>query len=386
LGCLDPPPAYSRTVTDNFLTTKAMLVLVIDDQEANLRLIGTLLTSAGFDVMPAMSADQALTRLAASLPDVILLDMRMPGKDGFWLLQQLKGNQQTADVPVLFLTAAHEGEYVTRAIEEGAVDYITKPFVAEELIARVRAHAEAKQLRDRLRRAITEREEISALVAHDLKNPLFNISLNASMLSEVSGQPEQVLRIAASIEKSAQRAMAFVQHYLENRADMELRRGFEPTACDPLGLIAELIEELAPTLGIKNQHISCEQKLTAHVLADEQSLRVVLRNLLTNASKYSPSDSDITVSLRRGKPGSLQVAVLDQGPGVSPADQTRLFQRFVRLASRASGGESSSGLGLASAMQEARWMGGELWYEDASGGGAAFILELPLAGESATST
>jgi len=82
----------------------------------------------------------------------------------------------------------------------------------------------------------------------------------------------------------------------------------------------------------------------------------------------------------------LQVAVLDQGPGVSPADQTRLFQRFVRLASRASGGESSSGLGLASAMQEARWMGGELWYEDASGGGAAFILELPLAGESATST
>ncbi|MGQ0800869.1 MAG: hybrid sensor histidine kinase/response regulator [Pseudomarimonas sp.] len=368
-------------MSDNFLTTKAMLALIIDDQEANLRLIGTLLTAAGFDVMPAMSAEQALTRLAATLPDVILLDMRMPGKDGFWLLQQLKSNQQTADVPVLFLTAAHEREYVTRAIEEGAVDYVTKPFVAEELIARVRAHAEAKQLRDRLRRAIIEREEISALVAHDLKNPLFNISLNASMLSEVSSQPEQVIRIAASIEKSAQRAMTFVQHYLENRADIELRRGFQPTACDPLAVITELIEALAPTLASKRQQILCDQKLIAHVLADEQSLRVVLRNLFTNASKYSPADTDITVSLRRGKPGSLQMAVLDCGPGVSCADQTRLFQRFVRLGSRAEGGETSSGLGLASAMQEARWMGGELWYEDAAGGGAAFILELPLAGE-----
>jgi signal transduction histidine kinase len=110
-----------------------------------------------------------------------------------------------------------------------------------------------------------------------------------------------------------------------------------------------------------------------------EALGVVLRNLLSNAGKYAPPASTVTVLTRRGKPGHLQIAVLDQGPGISASDRSKLFQRFVRLGAEPTGGESSTGLGLASAMQEARWMGGELWYEDAPGGGAAFILELPLA-------
>ncbi len=364
---------------ESLLRTKASLVLVVDDQEANVRLMGAVLTGAGFDVMPALSADQALLRLTASLPDVILLDMRMPGKDGLWLLAQLKRDQKTADIPVIFVTAAHEREFVIRALDEGAVDYITKPFVAEELVARVRTHAESKQLRDRLRRAITEREEISSLVAHDLKNPLFNISLNANMLGEVAGQPEQVAKLAASIEKSAQRAMKFVQNYLENRADVELRRGYLPTVCHPTQLADDLLEELSASLSVRQQLLQRDYRLADPILADADAFQVVLRNLLTNASKYAPPASRITVSVRRGKPGFLQIAVLDQGPGISEADQLRLFQRFVRLSSRGDGSEQSTGLGLAAAMQEARWMGGELWYEDASGGGAAFIFELPLA-------
>lgn len=364
---------------ESLLRTKASLVLVVDDQEANVRLMGAVLTGAGFDVMPALSADQALLRLTASLPDVILLDMRMPGKDGLWLLAQLKRDQRTADIPVIFVTAAHEREFVIRALDEGAVDYITKPFVAEELVARVRTHAESKQLRDRLRRAITEREEISSLVAHDLKNPLFNISLNANMLGEVAGQPEQVAKLAASIEKSAQRAMKFVQNYLENRADVELRRGYLPTVCHPTQLADDLLEELSASLSVRQQLLQRDYRLADPILADADAFQVVLRNLLTNASKYAPPASRITVSVRRGKPGFLQIAVLDQGPGISEADQLRLFQRFVRLSSRGDGSEQSTGLGLAAAMQEARWMGGELWYEDASDGGAAFIFELPLA-------
>ncbi len=364
---------------NTLLSTKAPLVLVVDDQEANLRLMGAVLTGADFDIMPALSAEQAMARVAAGLPDVILLDMRMPGKDGFWVLQQLKSDQTTADIPVIFVTAAHEREHVVRALNEGAADYVTKPFVAEELIARVRAHAESKQLRDRLRKTIIEREEVSSLVAHDLKNPLFNISLNATMLKESSADPEQIAKIAASIESSAQRAMKFVQHYLENRADIELRRGYEPARCDAQKLMDDLVDELAPTFAAKQQRVQRDYRMSENLLADEAALSVVLRNLLSNASKYAPPSTQITLSIRRGKPGSMQIAVLDQGPGVSASEQNKLFQRFVRLGSRSSGGESSHGLGLASAMQEARWMGGDLWYEDASSGGAAFIVELPLA-------
>ncbi len=366
-------------MTDSLLSTKAALILVVDDQEANVRLMGTLLSAAGFDVMPALSGEQALQRLDASLPDLILLDLRMPGGDGLWVLDQLKRDQKTADIPVIFVTAAHEREFVIRALDEGAVDYITKPFVAEELIARVRAHAEAKQLRDRLRRALVEREEISSLVAHDLKNPLFNISLNAEMLGECADQPAEVQRIAAAIETSASRAMKFVQHYLENRADVELGRDYVPVSCSPVALVDELLEGMAASFVARQQVVQKDFRLPEKVLADPDSFQVILRNLLSNAGKYSPEGSRISISIRRGKPGHVQVAVLDQGPGISEAEQSSLFQRFVRLSSRASGTETSSGLGLAAAMHEARRMGGELWYEDASGGGAAFILELPLA-------
>jgi two-component system, sensor histidine kinase and response regulator len=360
-------------------TASPPVVLLVDDQEANIRLAGSVLGAAGFDLMPALSGEQALQRLRAAPADAVLLDMRMPGMDGFAVLQRLRHDPELADLPVIFVTAAHEREYVVRALEAGAADYITKPFVAEELVARVRTHTEAKRLRDRLRRAIREREEIASVVAHDLKNPLFTISLNAGLLREQAAQPERVEAIAATIGESAKRALDFVSHYLERRADVELRRGFEARRCDPRMLLDLLIAEFESTLSSKQQRIERELDALEPVLADVNAFGVVMRNLLSNASKYAPAASTITLLARAGRPGYLQIAVLDQGPGIPQAERSRLFQRFVRLSNAPTGGESSSGLGLAAAMQEAQWMGGELWYEDAAGGGACFVLELPLA-------
>jgi two-component system sensor histidine kinase/response regulator len=374
-----PQQRWTPLMSSQRTSTQAPLVLVVDDQETNIRLVGSVLTRAGFDLMPAMSGEQAFQRLRATQPDAILLDMRMPGMDGFEVLKRLKHDPELADLPVIFVTAAHEREFVVQALDAGAVDYITKPFVEEELVARVRTHTESKLLRDRLRRAIREREEISTVVAHDLKNPLFTISLNAALLREVADQPERVLAIARTIEESAKRSLQFVSSYLEQRADIELRRGYTPQVCD-LGLVLTvLLREFESGFAHKQQRLARELAVLEPVLADVEALGVVLRNLLSNAGKYAPPASTVTVLTRRGKPGHLQIAVLDQGPGISASDRSKLFQRFVRLGAEPTGGESSTGLGLASAMQEARWMGGELWYEDAPGGGAAFILELPLA-------
>src|SRR5688572_14392244 len=138
-------------------------VLVVDDQEPNLRLVGTVLTQAGYDVMPALTGEQALARIKARVPDVALLDMLMPGMDGFQLAERLRDDERTADVPIIFLTASNEREGLVRAFESGAVDYLTKPFVAEELVARVRTHLELKLVKDHLARIAREREELAAL-------------------------------------------------------------------------------------------------------------------------------------------------------------------------------------------------------------------------------
>lgn len=361
------------------LASPPPLVLVVDDQEANVRLAGAVLTGAGFDIMPALSGEQAFRRLSVSLPDVILLDMRMPGQDGFDVLARLKSDQSTADIPVVFVTAAHEREFVVKALDAGAADYITKPFVTEELVARVRTHANSKQLRDRLRKAIIQREELGSVVAHDLKNPLFAISLHAGLVRDAAGDAERVIKLANSIESSATKALDFVSQYLEARADVELRRGYEPRRCEPVLLIETIIEEFAEIVAHKGQTIETTFGRRDAILTDVDAFGVVLRNLLSNASKYSPPNSKITVQTRSGRPGMLQTVVLDQGPGIAAEQRKQLFQRFVRLSPRPTGGESSSGVGLASAMREAGWMGGELWYDDAPGGGAAFSLELPLA-------
>lgn len=357
----------------------APLVLVVDDQEANIRLMGQVLGAAGFDVMPALSGSQALQRLRAQAPDTILLDMRMPGMDGFAVLQRLQHDPELADIPVVFVTAAHERELVVQALEAGAADYITKPFVAEELVARVRVHAQAKQLRDRLRRAIREREEMAGMVAHDLKNPLFTIALKAGVLREQADDPERVRTLAGRIEAAAQRTMEFVSNYLEQRADVELRRGYQPAVCDSALLLQVLEREFDTVLANKQQRLQREAAELEPVLADVEAFGVVMRNLISNASKYAPAGSTITLACRRGRPGHQQFAVLDEGPGVPEAERPRLFQRFQRLSAQPTAGESSTGLGLAAALTEARWMGGELWYEDAPGGGACFVLELPLA-------
>jgi two-component system, sensor histidine kinase and response regulator len=126
------------------------VVLVIDDHEQNIRLVGQVLATAGYDIAPALSGHEGIELALASPPDLILLDMRMPGFDGFSVLAALREVPSVRDVPVIFLTANADRDSLIRAFSSGAVDYIVKPFVADELIARVRAHIELKLARDRL--------------------------------------------------------------------------------------------------------------------------------------------------------------------------------------------------------------------------------------------
>lgn len=361
--------------------TRASLVLIVDDQEANLRLLGRVLSEAGFDVMPASSGKQALQRMEAALPDVVLLDMRMPVMDGFAVLEHLRGRPEWADIPVLFLTAAHERDLLVRAFEAGAVDYLTKPFVSEELVVRVRTHSEHKRYRDKLRQAIREREDIATIVVHDLKNPLFNISLNAAMLKEEAPADSETAKRANSIESSAKRAIDFVERYLGRRASLELRQRYAAEAHSAHALLEAACVELQEEASRRGQVL---QQLPddglAQVACDRDAARMVLRNLLSNAIKYSPENATIELGAQSGAAGSIRLWVADRGPGVSPAQQSQLFKRYVRLSAEPEDSASSSGVGLALARQEAEWMGGELWHEPRREGGSVFVLKLPQAG------
>ncbi|MBS7458150.1 hybrid sensor histidine kinase/response regulator [Coralloluteibacterium stylophorae] len=372
-------PAARDTRSLAMLAGRAPSVLVVDDQEPNLRLISTVLRQAGHATLLAGSGERALELAAQTPPDLVLLDMMMPGMDGFAVLRALKEAPATAHVPAIFLTAASEREHLIRAFEAGAVDYLTKPFVAEELLARVRNHLELKLVRDHLRRVAHEREELAAIVAHDLKNPLSSIHFSAQLLQrggEGPPSPEKLVRI---IMTSTEDALAFIRRYLERRAEGELLRSFQSEPVDLRAVIERCAGRADVQVQAKLLRLEVEIQTEARALGDADALLQVLDNLISNAIKFSPPDGEIRIVVGRGSPGTVRVAVLDRGPGVSADEQKNLFRRYVRLATQPTGNEPSSGLGLALAKQDIAHMGGELWYESRAGGGSMFAFELPLA-------
>jgi two-component system sensor histidine kinase/response regulator len=170
-------------------TGTAARILVVDDQPANLRVVGMLLSRQGYQVVTADSGPKALEICETDPPDLVLLDMMMPGMDGFQVLEEMRAGAAPPSVPVVFVTAAQDRDLLLRAFDAGAVDYVTKPFLPEELLARVSAHVGLKLTRDRLERVAREREELVNLVAHDLKNPLSSVLFASEILITGATQP-----------------------------------------------------------------------------------------------------------------------------------------------------------------------------------------------------
>lgn len=352
------------------------LVLVVDDQATNIQAVGALLVQGGHDVMPALSGEQALQRCEQRTPDLVLLDMRMPGMDGFEVCAKLRENPRTADVPIIFLTAAHEREVLVKAFESGAVDYVTKPFVAEELLARVKTHLELKSTRDRLTQLAQERAELTQVVAHDLKNPLAGILMATETLAKATLEVPQATALKG-IRDSANRCLSFIDEYLGRWAQSEKPRTVELSAMVVKPILQDALAALRPVAEAQGLSLHLSMKDDPEVLVNARSLRHIIDNLISNAIKYGAKAGTIDLEANVGRSGMLRITVGDRGPGV-PADQHgNLFKRYVRLPG--SDAAHSSGLGLAISKEEAERMGGHLWYEDRDGGGALFSLVLPLA-------
>lgn len=351
------------------------VVLVIDDQEPNIQVVGQLLARAGYEIVPALTGEEGLQRAKASPPDLVLLDMRMPGMSGFDVLKALKADESTRDVPVIFLTADDDRDTLSRAFADGAVDYITKPFVAKELLGRVNTHIDLKQSRDTLRRFVSEKQQMVETIAHDLRNYFANIQFAGDMLQDPDLALASRLRLVESIRTSSDSGVLFLQALLDHQNAQE--KGVLVHQLSAGELLHETVAVLSRSAQSKNIKVTVVLAEDFIVCGHHGGVLHVLQNLLSNALKFSPSGSEVTLTAAKfGKRARL--SVIDQGPGVSKQDQERLFQRYVRLSATPTDGESSTGLGLALAKQRARTMDGDLWYDDREGGGSVFTLDLAL--------
>jgi CheY-like chemotaxis protein len=363
-------------------------VLIVDDEIANVELLARRLEAIGCQTQVASSGERAIALARTEQPDLILLDVMMPGMDGLQACRRLKSQPETADIPVIFVTAKDRSEDVSKGFEVGGIDYIAKPFEPIELAARVRSAIFTKRLQDQLRKTAADlqrmeqsRKELIGMLGHDIRN-LAN-SVVAFMQLVRMGQLEpgrqefdELLRLSESnISELLRMVNALLDVYKMEEGKLEAMP--QVIALSALG--ERSIAQVAPEALAKGIGLESALPQDVNVFVDDGLIVRVLTNLLANAVKHTPSGGKVRIDSARDRSleGSVVVRVHDTGPGIAAADAPHIFDRFYQGAGRSRGG---TGLGLAFCKLAVELHGGSISVVNPGETGAIVQFTLP-AGE-----
>ena len=383
-------------INPNALALKT--VLAVDDTPENLAVVIALLRGL-YKVKVSSSGEHALTIAAHTLPDLILLDIMMPGLDGYEVCRRLKSNPAPKDIPVIFLTAKSDEAGEQHGFDSGAVDYITKPISPPLLLARVKAQLSLKEARDALQRnhmedkqrfelAMAQQMEINALkstfvsmTTHEFRTPLTTILSSQELLRHYGERmsPQDRAETLDNIASAVQRMVAMLDQVLTiGKADAKLLE-FQPKPIHLGQLCSQLRDEVLA--GQVADEAGPDQAVTLTldigdemVLADEKLLRHILGNLLSNAIKYSPGGQGVRFSVCRDANG-LVFEVQDQGIGIPPEELPSLFGNFHRASNV--GNIPGTGLGLTIVKRAVESHGGSIAVDSELGRGTRFKVCLP---------
>lgn len=356
-------------------------LLVVDDATANLELLTSLFGNLGFRVRPVPSGELALQAAAREVPDLVLLDISMPGLNGYEVCQRLKADPRLAAVPVIFLSALDDPLDKVRAFAVGGVDYVTKPFHFGEVEARVRTHLTLRrQERElelqiaRLRELEHLRDNLVHMIVHDLRSPLTSVVMTLDLLQDGPAADPQFQREQL---RAASEAASRVNRMVTQLLDVSrLEAGEMPVLRQPGNLTttlrraADLIAPSSPSVPIR-----VDSAAPCPASFDPDLIERVVVNLLANALRYSPAGAEVQLGAS-SENHHVRVDVRDAGPGIAPADQDRIFEKFgqVRSTDRLRG----SGLGLTFCRLAVEAHGGRIGVHSQPGHGSTFWFTLPL--------
>jgi signal transduction histidine kinase len=360
----------------------ATSILVVDDTIENLRLLSSVLGDQGFEVRPVISGRQAVEAARRDPPDLILLDINMPGMNGYETCIALKQIDGLSTVPIIFLTALSSTDDKITAFGVGGVDYVTKPFQTEEVLARVRTHVALRRARmelvenlDRLRVLEQLRENLVHMVVHDMRSPLMAVISHLGMLRD---DDCSLSSEAAGDVRAAIRAAEVIRDMVNDLLDVSrLEAGQMPltrAAIDVVAIARDVRDTLAGQLRLRTIELVTSDPVIAS--CDAKIIHRVLENLVGNAIKHTPSGGDVRISASCSGE-RVRVEVTDEGPGVPREARQRIFEKFGTVAARDDRSYHSVGLGLAFCKLAVEAHRGSIGVEDGERGGSVFWFELP---------
>ncbi len=376
-------------------------ILIVDDNPTNISVIAEHLRKMGFRLRVAQSGERALKVMEdpENLPDLILLDVMMPEIDGFEVCRRLKANKVTENVPIIFMTALTETADKVRGFDVGGEDYITKPFQAEEVLARVKAHLRIHKFRQMQERLLLLEKERSAalselnnhkdklfsILSHDLRAPFNGLLGYAQLLMELAEEPttdrQEIEEMAECVFSSGKAAYELLENLLTWSRMQRDHVVFEPCKLMLYEIVQNCVHVLHETAVSKNITLHNEVDESVYVHADRNMLEIVIRNLTSNAIKFSLPDSEVTIcaSPNEDDESLLSIAVVDHGIGIAPEDIEKLFRMDAHHSTPGTKEEAGTGLGLLLCQEMVEKSGGNIWVESQLGQGTTFTFTVPLA-------
>ncbi len=359
----------------NGASGSAANVLIVDDTPANLRLLAGILGEAGYQVRPVRDGRMALSAAQSNLPDIILLDIMMPEMDGYEVCRQLKADEKTKDIPVIFISALDDVHDKVKSFSLGAVDYVTKPFQTEEVLARVENHIALHQLQNDLREQVAELDAFAHTVAHDLKNPLALVVglVDFVMVQYEDSVPSELIDYLKKVQNTGYRGINIIDELLLLAS---VRKQDVTTSSLDMEMILASAQD---RLGFLFQKYKGDIQLPDSwplAVGYAPWIEEVWVNYISNALKYGGTPPVLELGAAEQPNDMVRYWVRDNGPGLSEEKQKVLFTEFVRLSEvRVEG----YGLGLSIVRRIVEKLNGRVGVISNPDQGCEFFFELPAA-------
>lgn len=362
-------------------------ILIVDDVMSNVLLLKVLLTNEKFAIATANNGQQALEQVDKEHPDLVLLDVMMPDLSGFEVAQRLKSNPDTADIPIIFLTALNSTTDIVKGFQVGANDFISKPFNKEELIIRVTHQISlvaAKRIilnkTEELQRTIAGRDKLYSVIAHDLRSPMGSIKMVLNMMIlnlPVEKIGSEMYELLTMTNQTTEDVFSLLDNLLKWTKSQIGNLNVVYQDIDVVEVVDSVIDVFNIVAGLKKITIREEKTEKLPVSADIDMLKTVIRNLLSNAIKFSNENSEVVVKME--EQGDMAViSVKDNGCGIDEEGQKKLLHTDTHFSTFGTNNEEGSGLGLLLCQDFVVKNGGKLWFTSKKGEGSTFYFSVPL--------